>query len=419
MLVEIGDRRLNQIDTVLGSCLNWQEAVAIDQHGELECGARATVSDVARAASQKRNFLQDALVYFLRGGPFELSKACANDVDFTFRDAVLPLLNDEGQYFSALALAKLFRARMSTRCGHRDGLPWGKQFSYPPCLKTYRYLTPLRRRTLAAARRNCFVVPPVNDRTPAAELAVSLLKSARDFVTFYDFALTPDQKGVLRDAILGRCYDAPALLDIWEIGRDRVYDLPMDMFWERAVDCVYIKNCVGYNEFVALTQVHAQRLNPECLQLARGKVQFLVEAERSCESEWQAVARNWWCHGFKRGIYSWKSAVKINKDIVADLQAVVDRIRGDDVYKKVEEAGTVRNFLHERVKEASAVQDLFISMTCAACEGASPQDIAQGLGRALEPSRSKRVLSLVYSFLFLVATTKGAPKLQDCWSRGD
>ena len=423
-------RRFQQIDTVLDSCLNWQESVAIAQYGELDCGKRATVSNVADPAFEKKSFLQDALIYFLRGEPCQYDGAGADDADFTFQDAVMPLLNDGNRYFSAFAIVKLFRARMSTRCGHRHGLSWGSRFSYPRCPKTYGYPDPRHRRhrrRLAAARRDCFIAPPANNRTPAAELALLLLKSAQDFVRFYDQELTDDQRDVLREAVLGHCYDAAALLDVWTIGCGGVHNLPMDTLWTRTADCAYTKNCLGYDEFVALTHAQAQHSNPDCdsnctsqeaqkrLQLARGKVELLKEAESNSESEWRGVARNWWCHGFMRGMYSWKSAVKINKDIVADVQAVADRIRSDDLYERVKEASAVRDLLYEKVEEARAVQDLFIPMTREACEGTRPRVIADRL--EIADGLEINTLSLVYSFLFLVATTQKAPKLQNCWSR--
>ena len=413
------DKRFNQIDTVLHSCLNWQESVAIAWYGDIDCGKRATVSDVAATAFQKLTFLQDALIYFLRGEPCQFDDAGANDAAFTFNEIdVLPLLNDDDQYFSALALAKLFRARMFTRCGHRHGLSWGSRFSYPRCPTTYGYLARFRRRRLADARRACFISPPANSRTPAAELAVRLLKSARDFVSFYDEALTDDQRGVLRHAVLGHPYDAAALLDVWTIGCGGVYNLPMDTLWMRTADCVYTKSCVGYDDFVALTQAQA-RSNTDggdshtsqrnAFQLANDKVALLKAAES--ESEWREVARNWWCSGFVRGVYSWQSAVKINRNIVADVQAVVDRIRNDDLYERVNEASAVRDLLYEKVDGGSAVQELFIPMTREACEGATPREIASRVGI------SNINMFAVYSFLFLVATTQKAPKLQDCWHR--
>ena len=419
-------QRFHRIDTVLDSCLNWQESVAIAKYGELDCGKRATVSDVAATAFEKKSFLQDALIYFLRGEPCDFYAKGATAADFIFQDAVLPLLNDDAKYFYALALAKVFRARMSTRCGHRHGLSWGSRFSYQRCLTTYGDLFPLRRRRLAAAmsaaRRDCFITPPVNNRTPAAELAVRLLRSAQDFVRFYDEALSDAQQDVLRDAVLARRYDPLVLLKVWTIGCSGVYNLPMDALWTRAHDCAYTTNCVGYDEFVALTHAQAQHS-----QEAQRKVGLLKEAENNRESEWRGVARNWWCHGFMRGMYSWKSAVKVDKDIVADVQAVVDRIRSDNLYERVKEASAVRDLLCKKVEEASAVcavqnlpmtreaceasavQNLFIPMIREACEGARPRDIAHRFGI--------NTLSSVYSFLFLVATTQKTPKLQDCWMR--
>jgi len=389
-------QRRNRIDSVLKSCLNWQEAVSIGAPDLYEGRRRGCVSDVAAVAFKKITFLQDALIYslyrhVLHGGI---------GVDFNFDQAILNQLGDDDFYTHGLAIARLFRAQMATRSGAPHGLSWGR-FSYARCPMTYGYPNRRHQRRLAEARESVFVNPA--PESPVAVLAERLLLSARSFTDMYYNGLEDEQRDVLLNAIMRDEPEHEALLEIWEATRN--YGLPLDKLWVRNVNCVYTANCIEYDEFVA------KMGDENCPQMvaAREKVDALEGKEQDYEESWRDVARNWWCCGFVNGIYCWvarkvggverKIAIDRNRrqDVLRqDVDELVKKIEGDDTYVNVNEDEIGK--CYEQRKE----------VVRAACEGKEMRRIWRDLD-VKYPA--------LYSILFLVATTVTKPKLQDCWSR--
>ena len=108
-------RQYNAIDCLLKSCLNWQETASITVGNRI----RANVDNVSQAASQKITFLQDALIYSLRH--HLLDGDGVRETGFNFYKALTDLFRKDRRrselYFYGLAIAKLFRAQMTTRSG--------------------------------------------------------------------------------------------------------------------------------------------------------------------------------------------------------------------------------------------------------------------------------------------------------------
>lgn len=396
-------QRPDRINTILASALNWQESTALAQSDLLMEAANATTAkEVAGDALEKITFLQDALIFALR--EHRVSQESATDFDFwTEINGLVEQLHDvppgtandpHDNYFYAIATAKLFRALMSTRSGHPDGLPWGRRFSYPrtrEILPGLLRFAPFLARSMNTARLNTFINPVDTD---AAVLAGRLLRYASTFFDFYDTALTADQKNALRAAIQDFAFDPQQLAPVWKASRVHQYNcLPLDKLWTRDTNCVYLRHCIGFGEFAALKTYR----DGADARLAQDKWRYLQEAEAGLDRD-RLIARNWWCCGFMYGMYRWRNNTRINKDIVRDLESVLQAIETDNTYRRLS------------TSHATLDRTTHIDMVRAACEGASPDDI---WGRF----RSSLPLSEIYSFLFTVATTPKSPKLQDCWRR--
>lgn len=384
-------RQYNAIDCLLKSCLNWQETASITVGSRI----RANVDNVSQAASQKITFLQDALIYSLRH--HLLDGDGVRETGFNFYKALTDLLRKDRRrselYFYGLAIAKLFRAQMTTRSGGPHGLAWGGNFRYPRSSQRFR---------LARARRECFVGPGAT--SDATELAKQLLNSAKNLVDLCQ-ELTVKELKALRGAVVEDEPDHMALLRVWHKGNLANYGLPMDKLWTRSADCVYTKNCIGYDEFVA--KELEPRRDDDCRQIADCKLGILLDVEQGWKGGWENVVQNWWCCGFTSGIYSWRISrdepVVITSgrrgNLHRDATRLVELVRGEDKRQRA----------YQRVLEnlpGENIADVAKEIVRLACEGKKPDDILRAVGT--EPE-------MMYTILFLVAIAPTAPKLQDCW----
>lgn len=366
-------QRANRINAVLTSCLNWQEAFSITVANmiDLDWDVNGTVyakwREVNRAATSKRDFLQDALIYSLRsheiGGP-------ADDVDFEFWQTISDTIGNDVNYFCAMAIAKLFRAHMRTRSGALHGMAWGQRFPYSNAERTSVFVD---RRNISAA----------------AVLAVRLLPSANSLITAYDNC-DPDEQCALRSAVLrGRPCNPDALLRARKIGLRN--GLPMDKLWDWTPPnpCVYAEHCIGYDEFCEAIIAE----NPS----AKIAMLHAAENEYMDNEHTKLIARNWWSCGFASGLYCWTQDVQVNRELHEDVESLVACIDADATYERLAEARD-----REHAKE----------MTRTACKGEKPNQIMQ-----LEALQESYTLDAIYTTLFVIATTNTNPKLQDCWRR--
>ena len=367
-----------------------------------------TAKGLESAALEKATFLQDALIFALR----EHHVSTETTLNFEFRKELNGLAAEPpGQnYFFAMALAKLFRALMLARIPS-GGLPWGSHFSYfrnhtllpkrGRLRDNWHRLLDNIKRTRAKARHKTFVAPARTEPTEAARLAEKLLQRADVFFDFYR-ALIPNEQNALRAATLqDAACDPQQLLPVWNKADSRRYRcLPLDKLWTRDTNCYYLQHCIGFGEFAAL-EIHGAG-DDQMARLADDRMRYLREEEDRLAETDRLVARNWWCRGFMRGMYSWQRGTKIQstqrnvfRNIVDDVDTVVETIEEDATYKRVSAGHVVRTRNHHT------------DITRAACEGASIDDI---WGRFGLPKRE------ILSFLLAVATTTPKRrKLEECW----
>lgn len=214
----------------------------------------------------------------------------------------------------------------------------------------------------------------------------------------------------MRGAVVEDELDHEALLKVWHKGNLPTMDLPMDKMWTRSADCVYTKNCIGYDEFVA-KELELRRDDDDCREIADCKLGILLEVEkgwlkveRRWEEDWANVVQNWWCCGFTSGRYSWR----ISRD---EPVVISSGRRGDlteDATKLVELVRGERRGAYQRLSDEKSIADVDVAKKIVrlACEGKKPDDIGDAVGTERE---------MTYTILFLVATAQTTPKLQDCW----
>lgn len=414
MPLEPWEKQFNAIDFLLQSCLNWQETASTSVGKYI----LANVDNVSQSAEQKVTFLQDALIYSLRyhllGGDGVRNRR------FNFREALTALLHDDHQadgerieiYFYGLATAKLFRAQMTTRFGGPHGVAWGTNFRYPRWYQGFQ---------LAKARKGCFVESGA--ASAAQRLAQQLLNSAGKFVEFVNDLTRPECRALRvaivedRDVREMKPVHRALLLSVWHKGTSPSHGLPMDKLWARSASCVYTKNCIGYDEFVA--KELEPRRDDDCRQIADHKLGLLLEVEQDWKEDWKNVVQNWWCCGFTSGIYSWEmrrnGPVVITSGRKADLRRdameLVELVKGEDrhrnTYQKVEnffgEVGGTEVARQAAARQMAGVAKAVVRL---ACGGKNPDDILH----AVDTGRWT-----MYTILFLVATTQTKKKLQDCW----
>ena len=425
--------KINAIHVILTSTLNWQEATAItfSEHDHfLRTSHVSTYKSIATLAFAKRTFLQDALIYALHRNCLFRSPTPAfpdplNLLAFDFWDTLKTVKSVDAFY--AIAIAKLFRVLMSTRCGHPDGLPWGSHFTY------YRELNTLDRHPRGLferqvlARKNTFPQDDAagveSERVVAGSapsvLAMNLLSHASAFFGFLN-KLPEDQETTLRAAVLKPLEpESPEilqnLLPIWRAARAESVEVlrvrggerrvesqqqqlpPLDKLWTRKTNCVYLRNCIDFGDFAAV------QLAIDGANLATSKKQYLSNAEASQKPHDQKVARNWWSSGFVKGRFQWNYQKKGGAwqpvpDIRRDLTQVLETIERDETYQ----SDLLRRDAILKAGKHKAV-------TRAACQGDS-------LDALLEQFHNFRK-DVIRLFLFMLAAGLNT-KLEDCWHRG-
>lgn len=443
------EKQYNRIKCVLDSCLNWQECASLcvgegirKQVSRARKQVRERVRERVKDAGEKITFLQDALIYSLRIHllePYGFDDAEKRiNTKFDFYEYLANLLDnkkveDEGinVYFYGLAIAKLFRAHMATRCGGTHGLAWGSDFTYPNLVLREKVaglndlddLPPRERKNLLAAMDSVYLARKSVfldegwQQSDAITLAGKLMGSARMLVELFEFEIKGSaRKEALRAVIVEHNLDHESLLEVWRKGVGYEHGpLPMDKLWKRSADCAYKNCCIEYDEFVAITikseadpdDCNDRGARAEARKRAEEKLKVLERKEKSWQKNWPDwinVVKNWWCRGFMNGIYRWKpnravdeSLFRVDGSLCKDARDLMELVNGEKAYEKVQKG---------LGKDMIPVARVIVRV---ACEGGNVRNMSKVL-RGKTPGKVT-----VYAILFLVAITVTTPKLQDCW----
>ena len=413
-----------RLSMLLDNCLNWQErcaAIVLDATAPNR-RIRKLATELAATGIKKKTFLMDALESCLRDADCMPQRAPLHHHDLDVA------LRSDYSFFMARAFAKLFCALMSTRT-----LRWssGGKFDYH-----------------TADRDTIFGPGQSPGGRSAASLLARGLKTHAVYLAQLVEALQDHDKypAVFRAAVAGAPPADPSdrrvLLDLWRDGRER---LPIDRLWTRISDCEFRKHCLEYDEFhyvSAEPSDYADAHHDAAKARAETKLTLLKAAaaptgtpDQGTAQQWRALARNWLCRGFLRRIYLWDSEDALFEtnpdrtgavdapqpapqprnsrgrvDLAAETATVIAYVAdaNSPAYAKAR-ALHYRSVLSALGLAGHPAREYYPTVVRLATAGHSVDDIAEELDW-------QGGTEDLYALLFLVASERRGPRLQECWT---